>query len=118
MQPSSCGALATIQLLITIARTGRSWSRGPADFSRGLRAPHRCRVGTSVHARGPFNRDLVVHPRLSFQRPPYDAEVVIAMPHGVVLEQELTREGRIEVEGYRRGLRELLVAERPDCGRR
>jgi len=38
------------------------------------------------------------------------------MPDGMILEHELSREGRIEVERHRSGLIELLVAERPDCG--
>jgi hypothetical protein len=39
---------------------------------------------------------------------------MIAVPDGVILKHELTREWRIRVERHRSGLSELLVAESPD----
>jgi hypothetical protein len=47
---------------------------------------------------------------LLLQSPSYAGEVVIAMPNGVILEQELAREWGIGVERHRSGLIELLVA--------
>ena len=39
---------------------------------------------------------------------------MIAVPHRVILEYELTREWRVGVQGHRGGPIEILVAERPD----
>jgi hypothetical protein len=47
---------------------------------------------------------------LPLQGPLYTGEVVITVPDGVILEEELARERGIGVERHRRGLIELVVA--------
>src|SRR5512143_2322836 len=54
--------------------------------------------------------------QLALERRTDLGEVVIAVPHGVVLEHELARERRVRIERERGGTVELLVAQRPDRG--
>src|SRR5438105_1293952 len=81
--------------LAAVTRTGGPWSSG------------------RVPARTDRNPTSTSSDRL--QSRSYTGEVVITMPHRVILKHELTREWGIGVERHRSGLIEFLVAERTDC---
>src|SRR5437016_9264218 len=87
-------------------------------LSRGVtRPPEMMDCSKTLCVAGCFNGASMVWSGLPLQRRPDTGEVMIAVPHCVILQHELTCEWGIGVERHGGGLIELLVAERPNGGR-